>query len=46
MGTTLALYPHAGAVMAAHIRQVARLGPSTERFFIVGMLTRSLGSEA
>lgn len=46
MGTTLALYPHAGAVMAAHVRQVARLGPSTEQFFIAGMPARSLGSEA
>ncbi|MEU5319834.1 hypothetical protein AB0G67_24270 [Streptomyces sp. NPDC021056] len=46
MGTTLALYPHADAVMAAHVRQVARLGPSAERFFIAGVLARSLGSEA
>ncbi|MFD3839843.1 hypothetical protein ACFWWC_26880 [Streptomyces sp. NPDC058642] len=34
------------AVMAAHLRQVARLGPSAERFFTAGMLARSLGSQA
>ncbi|MCX5330885.1 hypothetical protein [Streptomyces sp. NBC_00140] len=45
MGPTLALYPHAGAVMTAHVRRVAQLGPSAERFFIAGMLARSLGSE-
>ncbi|MFJ2240039.1 hypothetical protein [Streptomyces sp. NPDC087859] len=45
MGTTLALYPHADAVMAAHVRQVARLGPSVERC-IAGVLARSLVSEA
>ncbi|MFF1333355.1 hypothetical protein ACFVYM_33380 [Streptomyces sp. NPDC058298] len=28
MGTTLAPYPHADAVMAACVRHVARLGPS------------------
>lgn len=45
MGTTLALYPHASAVMTAHVRRLAQLGPSAERFFIAGMLARNLSSE-
>lgn len=45
MGTTLALYPYAAAVMAVHVRRLAQLGPTTERFFIAGMLARNLGSE-
>jgi hypothetical protein len=45
MGTTLALYRHAAAVMAVHVRRLAQLGPTTERFFIAGMLARNLGSK-
>ncbi|MFI8768111.1 hypothetical protein ACIGN6_24810 [Streptomyces sp. NPDC053792] len=43
MGTTLSRYPHAEAVLAAHLRHLERLGPSASRYCIAAWLASSLG---
>ncbi|MFG2996479.1 hypothetical protein [Streptomyces sp. NPDC048340] len=43
MGTTLASYPHAEAVLAAHLRHLRRSGPSGSRYCIAAWLASSLG---
>ncbi|MFI1937875.1 hypothetical protein ACH44C_11915 [Streptomyces purpureus] len=43
MGMTLARYPHAEEVLAAHLRHVERLGPTPGRFYTAASLARSLG---
>jgi hypothetical protein len=43
MGTTLWRYPHAEAVLAAHLRHLERLGPSGSRYCIAAWLANSLG---
>ena len=46
MGRTLAHYPHAGAVLEAHARQVGSLGPSIERYFTIAVLTQHLTTKS
>ncbi|WP_439678319.1 hypothetical protein [Embleya sp. MST-111070] len=43
MGLTLSGYPHAEAVLAAHLRHLERLGPSATRYCTAARLANSLG---
>ncbi|WP_327435366.1 hypothetical protein [Streptomyces sp. NBC_01236] len=43
MGMTLARYPHAEEVLAAHLRHLEQLGPSPSRYYIAALLARNLG---
>ncbi|MFF9351765.1 hypothetical protein [Streptomyces sp. NPDC014734] len=43
MGMTLSLYPHAEAVLAAHLRHLARVEPSAGRYCGAAWLVSSLG---
>ncbi|GEC08322.1 hypothetical protein SSP24_59770 [Streptomyces spinoverrucosus] len=43
MGMTLSCYPHADAVLAAHLHHLERLGPSPARFCTAAWLATSLG---
>ncbi|WP_030859614.1 hypothetical protein [Streptomyces sp. NRRL F-2747] len=43
MGTTLSGYPHAEAVLAAHLRHIERSGPSASRYCTAAWLASSLG---
>ncbi|MEU7470805.1 hypothetical protein AB0A94_20110 [Streptomyces sp. NPDC044984] len=45
MGMTLARYPHAEEVLAAHLRHLKRLGPSPSRYCIAALLARNLGEQ-
>jgi hypothetical protein len=45
MGVTLAHYPHAEEVLAAHLRHLKRLGPSPGRYCIAALLARNLGEQ-
>jgi hypothetical protein len=40
MGMDLAGYPHATEVLSAHLRLIAQLGPSAERFSVAALLAR------
>ncbi|MGW6913923.1 hypothetical protein ACWGB8_08900 [Kitasatospora sp. NPDC054939] len=43
MGMSLKRYPHAAAVLSAHVQHLARLGPSAERVCRAALLAASLG---
>ncbi|MDI2128650.1 hypothetical protein [Yinghuangia seranimata] len=43
MGVTLSGYPHAEAVLAAHLRHLEQLGPSATRYCTAAWLANSLG---
>ncbi|MFF9914622.1 hypothetical protein [Streptomyces sp. NPDC013457] len=46
MGTSLRHYPHALTVLEAHVRHVADLGPTAERYCDATTVARYLGAEA
>lgn len=46
MGTSLRRFPHAVALMEAHIRQLRRLGPTAERCFAVATVAHYATQEA
>ncbi|WP_095850730.1 hypothetical protein [Streptomyces sp. Ag82_O1-15] len=46
MGLTLARYPHSGAVLEAHARQVGLLGATVERYFTIAVLAQHLTTES
>ncbi|WP_405561291.1 hypothetical protein OHV08_49340 [Streptomyces canus] len=45
MGVTLARYPHAEEVLAAHLRHLKRLGPTASRYCLAVWLAGSLGEQ-
>ncbi|WP_240662508.1 hypothetical protein [Streptomyces sp. WAC 06738] len=45
MGMTLSRYPHAEAVLTAHLRHLERLGPSAGRYSTAAWLASSLGEQ-
>ncbi|WP_172385650.1 hypothetical protein [Streptomyces sp. MNP-20] len=45
MGLTLAHYPHAGAVLKAHARQVGSLPPTVERYSTIALLIQHLATK-
>ncbi|WP_327416801.1 hypothetical protein [Streptomyces sp. NBC_01233] len=46
MGTSLRHYPHALAVMEAHVRHLGRLGPTAERYFAAATVAHYLTKES
>ncbi|MFD5269374.1 hypothetical protein [Streptomyces sp. NPDC058335] len=45
MGTPLRRYPHAVALMEAHVRHLRRLGPTAERYFAVATVAHYVTQE-
>ncbi|MGW2924527.1 hypothetical protein ACWC8S_06340 [Streptomyces fungicidicus] len=46
MGTCLRQYPHALAVLEAHVRHIGHLGPTAERYFAAATTAQYLAKEA
>jgi hypothetical protein len=46
MGTSLRHYPHALAVLEAHVRHIGNLGPTAERYFVAATVAQYLTKEA